>query len=359
MKAEQVLVIDGSQGEGGGQILRSTIGLSATTGKALQIENIRAGRRKPGLMRQHLTAIHAAGRICNAKITGAEPGSQRLAFEPQQVCSGNYEFSIGTAGSATLVLQAILPALITAVGDSEIVIEGGTHNQWAPPFDFLKKVYLPRINQMGPRIEATLDRHGFFPAGGGRIVVHVEPSKVLAGFDLRKRGDVLTKTARILISNLPLSIARREADTLIQKLQFHHDDVTIETVQADGPGNLVFAEIQCQYVTELVTSFGRVGASAERVADEVVKQVRSYLKSSAPVGEYFADQLLLPLGLSAAQSADCGVQRGGSFKTHFLSRHAMTHIDVIKALLPVEIHLEDIEDGTVVSLLPRPAELTT
>lgn len=347
------ITIDGSQGEGGGQILRSAVGLAAVTGKPVTIENIRAGRSKPGLMRQHLTAMNAAARICNGVLTGATLGSKQITFEPQQVVPGKYQFSIGTAGSATLVLQTILPALLKASGPSEIVLEGGTHNQWAPPFDFLQRAFLPLVNRMGPHVEATLERHGFFPAGGGRIAVKITPATSLAGFDLLERGTPIARMAKVLISNLPLNIAEREAKKIVQKLSFQQQEVTIEPVESAGPGNIVIAEIQSENVTELATGFGRVGASAEHVAEEVVKQIRSYLKSSAPVGEYLADQILLPLGLSAAQSESSGAQRGGSFRTLPLSRHSLTHIDILRTLLPVEIETQNNEEECTVTIRPH------
>jgi len=348
-----IITIDGSQGEGGGQILRSTVGLAAVVGRAVRIEKIRAGRSKPGLMRQHLTAMNAAAQICNGTLVGATLGSKDVTFEPQQVCAGKYQFSIGTAGSATLVLQTILPALLTADGSSEVILEGGTHNQWAPPFDFLQRAYLPIINRMGPRVEATLERHGFYPAGGGRFVVKITPSESLKGFDLLERGDTVAKVGRVLISNLPYSIAEREADKIVRKLSFLKKDVTIEPVESAGPGNIVFAELQSQHVTEVATGFGRVGASAEHIAEEVVKQIRRYLKSSAPVGEYLADQILLPLGLSAAQPSSSGGQRGGSFRTLPLSRHSLTHIDILQTMLPVRIETEPSEEDCVVTVRPR------
>ena len=345
-----LITIDGSQGEGGGQILRSAVGLAMVVGKPVRIEKIRSGRSKPGLMRQHLTAMKAAARICNGVLTGAEPGSTELTFEPQQVVSGKYEFSIGTAGSATLVLQTILPALLTAHGPSEIVLEGGTHNAWAPPFDFLQRSYLPLVERMGPRVEATLERHGFYPAGGGRMVVRITPAASLAGFDLLERGPTLAKTGQVLISHLPLNIAEREAKVLVRKLSLQPKDVTIEPVASAGPGNAVIMEIQSEHVTELVTGFGRVGASAEHVAEEVVKEVRRYLVSTAPVGEYLADQILLPLGLSAAQQGASGLQRGGSFLTMPLSRHAITQIDILQRMLPVRIETRPTDQDCVVTV---------
>lgn len=355
MAAADIITIDGSQGEGGGQILRTSVGLSAVSGKSIRIEHIRAGREKPGLMRQHLTAMKAAAEICDAEMIGAELGSSTLQFRPGTVRPGAYEFQVSTAGSATLVLQTILPALIQADAPSEIVIEGGTHNQWAPPFDYLQRVFLPLLNRMGPIVEAKLERYGFFPAGGGRIHVTIQPGKMLTGFALLERGAVVSKSARILISNLPLNIAEREAERLARRLNLQPDEITIDPVTAHGPGNLVFAEFAYEHVTELVTGFGRVGTSAEHVAEETVQQMREYLKSLAPVGEYLADQILLPLAMSAAQPYTVRAKRGGSFRTHKLSRHTTTHIDILRTLLPVQIEVTEADGDRVVTVSPLDA----
>jgi len=206
-----VLKIDGSLGEGGGQILRTAVGVAAVTGNAVQIDRIRAGRSKPGLMRQHLTAVNAAAQICSANISGNSAGSTQLLFSPGKVQAGDYHFSIGTAGSATLVLQTVLPMLLTANGPSRVVLEGGTHNLAAPPFEFLSSAFLPLVNAMGPTVQVILERYGFFPAGGGRLVVNIKPAEGLTGFDLCERGSLLSAKARVLISNLPMNIAEREA----------------------------------------------------------------------------------------------------------------------------------------------------
>ena len=169
--------IDGSQGEGGGQIVRSALALALITGRPITIENLRAKRPKPGLMRQHLAAVHAALAVCDGRAEGDELGSRRLGFEPQQVRGGEYRFKLPTAGSATLVLQTVLPALMIAEAPSAVVLEGGTHNPWAPPFDFLQAAFLPLLSRMGPRVSASLQRHGFYPAGGGQFTVTIEPAQ--------------------------------------------------------------------------------------------------------------------------------------------------------------------------------------
>ena len=166
-----MLLIDGSQGEGGGQILRTALGLSLVTGTAFRIEKIRAGRAKPGLLRQHLTAVNAATVIGDALVDGAELGSPALVFRPRSVRPGAYRFAVGTAGSASLVLQTVLPPLLTAGASSILTLEGGTHNPWAPPFDFLARAFLPLLERMGAPVRAAIQRYGFYPAGGGQFTV--------------------------------------------------------------------------------------------------------------------------------------------------------------------------------------------
>src|ERR1043166_8270162 len=209
-----MIEIDGSQGEGGGEILRAALGLSPltraplrlysiratrglslVTGTPFRIHSIRARRDRPGLQRQHLAAVKAAAELGRADVQGASIGSGVTLFRPGKIETGNSFFSIGSAGSATLVLQTVLPPLLTAPGPSTLTLEGGTHNPWAPPFDFLEKAFLPLLNRMGPKITATLARRGFYPAGGGRIVASVDPASKLAPIDLVERGDVCTTRA--------------------------------------------------------------------------------------------------------------------------------------------------------------------
>ncbi len=323
-----ILVIDGSQGEGGGQVLRTSLALSMVTGRPFRIEGIRAGRANSGLLRQHLTGVRAAAEICGATVQGAELGSKQLTFEPSEVRAGDYQFSIGTAGSTTLVLQTILPALLTAESRSTLVLEGGTHNPAAPPFDFLQRVFLPLINRMGPRVAVELERHGFFPAGGGCFRVVVDPVEQLQPLELLTRGEIRRRTCRVLLSNLPRVIAEREWQAVASSLNWSDDCLDVpELPHGQGPGNVVMLELESDSLTEIFTAFGRKQASSEQVAHEAVTQVREHLKSGAPVGEHLADQLLLPLALAGR----------GSFVATRLTRHATTNIDVIRQFVDVAI----------------------
>ncbi|HWL09994.1 MAG TPA: RNA 3'-terminal phosphate cyclase [Planctomicrobium sp.] len=332
--------IDGSLGEGGGQIVRSSLALSLVTGQPVVIENIRAGRQKPGLMRQHLTAVNAAGQIGNAEVTGAEIGARSLSFRPQEVVPGNYQFSIGTAGSATLVLQTILPALMIADGPSTVILEGGTHNQWAPPFDFLQRAFLPFINRLGSTVSVELERPGFYPAGGGRFVVKIQPVPRLNGIHLLDRGELRKRSATALVSNLPRHIAEREVDTILRRMNWNPDCGQIQEVAAHGPGNIVFTTLEYENVTEVFTGFGRVGTTAENIAKEVVRDTRNYLKSAVPVGPYLADQIMLPLGISIWQGRDPSSPSSSSFRTGALTRHSTTHLEILRKFLAIEIQIE-------------------
>jgi RNA 3'-terminal phosphate cyclase (ATP) len=334
-----MITIDGSQGEGGGQILRTALALSMVTGKPFRMENVRAGREKPGLMRQHLTALRAAAEICTAQVTGDELGSRQLTFIPGPVRPGHYEFKIGTAGSTTLVLQTVLPPLLVATGPSDLVLEGGTHNPFAPPFNFLDKCFLPLINRMGPTVHAHLDRPGFYPAGGGRFTLSIQPAASLKPLALLETGKPRQHLARALVAGLPRNIADREVKVIAKKLGWDADCLRVETApDSCGPGNLVTVELEYESLTEVFTGFGQKGVTAEAVAEQVVEEVRRYLAAQVPVGEHLADQLMMPLALAG----------GGAYRTMPLSRHAATNRAVIGLFLDVPITVEELENRNVI-----------
>jgi RNA 3'-terminal phosphate cyclase (ATP) len=322
-----MVTIDGSYGEGGGQILRSSLALSLVTGKPFSIHNIRAGRKKPGLMRQHLTAVNAAAEIGLAAIEGNRIGSQAFTFEPEMIKPGNFHFATGSAGSCTLVFQTILPALLMAGEPSEIILEGGTHNPYAPPFDFLKKAFLPVINRMGPSVDAVVEKPGFYPAGGGLFKVSVNPAG-LNRINLLERGNITNQTARASVANLPVSIANRELKVVREKLEWNKEVLkAVEVENSQGPGNILTLEIESENITEVFTGFGEKGTSAEKVAKRAVKSVLEYLAVNVPVGRYLADQLLIPMALAG----------GGKFRTLSPTKHTKTNVEIIKNFLDVEI----------------------
>jgi RNA 3'-terminal phosphate cyclase (ATP) len=331
------LVIDGSRGEGGGQILRTGLALSLLLHRPVLFERIRDGRHRPGLRRQHLTAVQAAARIGRAKVSGAHLGSQSLSFSPTTIEPGTHHFRIGTAGSTTLVLQTLLPPLMLAEAPTELTLEGGTHNPGAPTFDFVHLAYLPLLNRLGPQITARIERYGFYPQGGGRIDIHIRPAPVLSGLQLLERGPLEQRRVEAVVSHLPINIAQRELAEFMHELPWPLDTALVHEVQnAGGPGNVLTAIMQFQQVTEVCTCLGRRGLPAERVAQMLAQEVRDYLANSAPVGSYLADQLLLPLSLAAAYAG-----RESNFVTGLLSSHSTTHIDLLQLLLPIKIDVVD------------------
>jgi RNA 3'-terminal phosphate cyclase (ATP) len=329
--------IDGSQGEGGGQILRTALALSLCTGRPLHMARIRAGRAKPGLLRQHLTAVNAAAEVGGAEVTGAALGSRELTFVPGAVRGGEYHFAVGTAGSATLVLQTVLPALCLAREPSRLALEGGTHNPLAPPWDFLAHAFLPLLGRMGPVVTTELERFGFYPAGGGRFTVAVTPVAKLRPLTLLERGTIRRRQARAVVANLPTRIAQRELGTLQVQFGLRRDECRAQGIRdSAGPGNVVMIEVEAEHVTEVFTGFGEKGVKSEEVAGAVGAEMQRYLATAAPVGEHLADQLLLPLALAG----------GGTFRTLEPSSHTRTNLDVIRRFLDVEARVEVSDDGT-------------
>ena len=331
-----MITIDGSFGEGGGQILRSSLGLALVTGEAVRLENIRAGREKPGLRRQHLTAVNAAVAVGAAEVQGNKKGSQELYFAPKTVKAGEYHFSVGTAGSTTLVLQTVLPALMQADEKSVLTIEGGTHNPMAPPFDFLAGAFLPITERMGWKVRAELERPGFFPAGGGQIKVFIELADKLNQIEIIERGLIVGQRAKALVARLPRHIGERELKVIREVLKWDRRWLKVEEVRdSAGPGNVLTAEIEYENVTEVFSGFGEKGWPAEKVAESVAVQVSNYLGTEAPVGKYLADQLMIPMALAG----------GGRYRTAVLTEHSRTNIEVIMKFLEVDIVVGQINEA--------------
>lgn len=312
------LIIDGSQGEGGGQILRTSLSLSMITGRPVVIEKVRAKRKKPGLQPQHLTAVNAARTLCNGTVQGAELQSGWLRFVPGPVSAGTYHFPIGTAGASTLVMQTVLPALLLQGSPSRATFEGGTLNPMAPPFDFVERVFVPALRLMGAKLSLRLERHGFYPQGGGRWHLEVQPAP-LRRLELLDAGEPKRRVARVLLSKLGDHVANRELKVVRERLGFGPHECRVEHVEALSPGNAVLLELDREPLPELASSIGERGKPAEQVAADAVEELK--LLQSVPVGPHLADQLLLPMA----------VGEGGAFRTTELTPHSLTNIAVIEA----------------------------
>jgi RNA 3'-terminal phosphate cyclase (ATP) len=330
-----MILIDGSQGEGGGQILRSALSLAMVTGQPFTLGNIRVRRPKPGLMRQHLACVRAAAEICGAICEGAAVGSARLVFRPGTPRAGDYAFAVGTAGSTVLVLQTVLPALMRLDAPSSVVVTGGTHNHMAPSFDFLDQAFLPLLRRMGFDAHAALARRGFYPAGGGEIRLDVASPGAPRPLALTESGERLRQKARAIVANLPWDIARREAEAFGAAMSWPDGNCLARTdAEAAGPGNVLVASLVHEHVTEVFTGFGQPGTPAEQVAGELAREVRAYLAAGAPVGPHLADQLLLPMALGA----------GGVFVTGRPTEHFRTNAGVIAQFLGWTIGVEHLDD---------------
>ena len=358
-----MIQIDGAQGEGGGQIIRSSLSLSAVTAQPIELTNIRAGRKKPGLLRQHLTAVRAVAEICDAEVDGAELGASALRFIPSKPKAGEYHFQIGSAGSACLVAQTVLPPLMMADslaadptdGDDEglsristVTIEGGTHNEWAPPYDFLQRVFLPQLGKMGPNVEVELDRYGFYPAGGGQLRMTIEPAEQLTGLALCETQGNPKPHVTAIVSKLPRAVGERECEVIRRKSKWSEKAFSVVEVEDPvGPGNVVLIEWTAGNVTEQFTGFGKRGVSAENIARGVFREWKQHVKLGVPVGEYLADQLMLPMGLAASQG------KLSSMRTGPLSLHSQTHLHILQRFLDIEANVEEDGDGVRVEFRPR------
>jgi RNA 3'-terminal phosphate cyclase (ATP) len=316
---KNMLVIDGSHGEGGGQILRSALSLAILQRRPIRIERIRSGRAKPGLMRQHLTCVKAAAMISAADVVGDVPGSTTLEFRPNALVGGAQHFAIGTAGSAMLVLQTILPPLLRADAPSRITIEGGTHNMLAPSASFIARCFLPLLARMGADVSLEVERIGLFPAGGGRVVATIRPS-TLQPITLEARGDRRGIGAEALVAAVPEHVALREITRVADRFKLRREQVRhVDLGSRTGPGNVLSVWAEFDRVCELVTTYGERGVSAETVADRAADALDSWLASDAVVGEHLADQLLLPMLLAG----------GGGFVCGEVSGHLRSNADLI------------------------------
>lgn len=318
-------------GEGGGQILRTALALSLVLGRPFRIERLRAGRRRPGLRRQHLACVLAAAEIGRAQVEGAALNSQALSFNPTTLRPGDYRFHIGSAGSTTLVVQTVLPALLVANGRSTLVVTGGTHNPLAPPFRFLEKAFLPLLRRMGGRVEARLERPGYAPRGGGKIALDVTPALGLKPFRLEERGPLCQRQATATVAGLPRHIAERELAVVAERLGWPDAALRVREESPEfGPGNVLSIELTHEHVTEVFTGFGERGVRAETVAERTLGEARRYLAADVAAGPHLADQLLLPLALAG----------GGSFTTLAPTRHTLTNWEVIRHFLDLELAID-------------------
>ena len=306
MLMSEFVTIDGSQGEGGGQILRTSLTLSAITGTEIEISKIRAGREKPGLKRQHLTCVKAVAEICEAKVSEINVGTMKLEFAPGKIKGGEYRFDVGTAGSVTLVAQTVIPVLLKADGPSTVTITGGTHVPYAPIWEFFTQTYLPELRRMGAKIEAKLEQSGFYPAAGGVVKLKIWPfedAKTIEHYSLNDLGAFRGGKVVGVVSHLPREIAEAEVGIVGSQLRELKLTREVREVESFGPGNYCYVRLDYERCSIVFSCVGTYDKSRKAVAKEVVRQVREFLKAGKACEKHLADQLQLP----------CEVFVGGRF----------------------------------------------
>lgn len=328
-----MLEIDGSFGEGGGQILRTSLSLSCLLHKPFRLVNIRRKRKKPGLMPQHLMGIRSLKLISNARVDGDFQGSMELSFEPGEVKAGDYYFDIGTAGSTSLLLQTILPPLIFANNRSSLTLKGGTHVPLSPPFHYIKKIFISVINKLGTKVKARIESYGFYPKGGGKIHAEIEPVKEIGAINYSERGRFKKVHGFSGVGNLPLSIAERQKNAVVAILAAQGINVQIETISVSTPGQgtFIFLEVETENCLAGFSSLGERGKKAELVGEEVAKEFLSYYSASVCLDRHLADQVILYLAASKGES---------SFTTMEISGHLLTNLWVIEKFLDIRYEVE-------------------
>ncbi|MBM4307636.1 MAG: RNA 3'-phosphate cyclase [Deltaproteobacteria bacterium] len=331
-KAESMIEIDGSYGEGGGQILRTALAFSAILNRPIKINRIRAGRKNPGLQPQHLKSIEALAKVTNARTDGVKIGSDAITFIPEKIVPGHYEFDIGTAGSVTLLLQTLLLPLSLADSKSSLVLTGGTHVAWSPPFHYLTEVLFPTLALMGVRVEAEIERWGWYPKGGGRIKVEIDPASDLSNVSLNHRGSLKRVYGISAISNLPGHVAERQREHALirieKELNLKAEIEILSEVPSYGQGSCLFLVAESEGAMAGFSSLGKRGKRAESVADEAVDLLKEYLESDGCIDFHLTDQLVSFMAFAKGSS---------SFTTTKITEHLLTNLWVIERFMKISV----------------------
>lgn len=342
--------IDGSLGEGGGQVLRTSLALSALTGQPVQISNIRARRRNPGLAPQHLAGVKALARVCAAELKGASIGSSRVDFAPGAPAQpGRYVFDIstlagqGSAGAVTLLLQTLLWPLLFAEGESSLTLRGGTHVAWSPPADYIRDVLLPTLAPTGIDVDCELTAWGFYPVGGGELQVAIRPvTEPLRPLELTERGELVNVRGVGVAAELPAHIAQRISSRAMNVLRQARLSATVsaERVRSKGPGAGIFLTAAYGQSRAGFSALGKQSKPSDAVADEACEALLTHHIDGAPVDPHLADQILVPLALAGGKSV---------FRTSQITQHLLTNADVIRTFIDADIRIDggEGEAGTV------------
>jgi len=328
-----VILIDGAEGHGGGQLLRTSLALSLITGRPFEMVNVRAARNKPGLRPQHAAAVAAARAISGACVEGEKVGSARVRFVPGAVRPGSYAFDVGTAGSASLVLHTVFLPLALAGGVSRIAIAGGTDVPWSPPYDFLAECWAPFMRRLGLPVSLRLERAGFYPRGGGLLEASIgTASSGVQPLDLPHRGELRSLLVRSTVANLPDEVMERQGRRAVSILRRERlePELELERRPAASPGTVLAVIARFANSRYCCTALGARGKRAERVAEEACRDFLAFLGGRGAVDEYLGDQLLLPLVCAAGPSRFC---------VHRVTKHLPGNASIIPKFLPVSFEI--------------------
>ena len=336
--------IDGSFGEGGGQVLRTALSLSCVTGTPFKLVNIRKGRKRPGLMPQHLTAVHAAALISSAQVSGDEKGSTELAFVPGKIRAGSYLFDITTAGSSALVFQTLLPLLVCADTVSTITIKGGTHVPFSPSYHHIAEVFIPVVKSMGLRIESAITAYGFYPKGGGQVRFTVKPADAISGLNKLSRGELRSVRGYSGVANLPMDIAERQKQSVIRHLYHLSADIETLDVSSPAPGTFVFLKSVYENAVAGFSSLGERGIPAEHVGKKAAQDLLHFHNTESCLDPHLADQVVIYLGLAGEAS---------SFTTSQITQHLTTNLWMVRKFLNIQYEIEgEIGSEGTVRIMP-------
>ncbi len=332
---QKLIEIDGSYGEGGGQILRTALALSAVLKKPFTVHHIRSKRKNPGLQAQHLEAVEALARITEAQTEGAVFGSQEIVFIPQRILPGDYRFEVKTAGSVTLLLQAILLPLCLSGGSSTVTLIGGTHVPWSPSFHYLSEVFLPALRRMGLSADAAIEQWGFYPRGGGEIRLGINPVDELKPISLVERGSLRRIRGISASSHLPKHVAERQRkqalDRVLMELKVDAEIAVEHEVPSSGPGSFLFLLAEYENIFAGFSSLGSRGKPAEKVADEAVDSLKDFTNSEGCIDPHLADQLIPFMAMVKGDSA---------FSTTYMTEHLLTNLWVVNRFLKVNVDIK-------------------
>jgi len=326
-----MLIIDGEQAGFDGDALGKCLGLSMVTQTPFRLENFQSQGRSRGFRRRDISLVCAAAEVCDAELTGLSLGSDALSFRPRPVQCGVYKFSLGAAQSTGSLLLSLLPALMLGDDVSKLELEGGTHVSDGPAFHYLDRVFIPVLEQIGPRLRLELERPGFYPAGGGKLVAEITPAPELSSWEVYDSGRSLKKKATVLLAHGSKSAAERQLERVRKKLSWAESECHIEVVKdAVGPGHVLMLETIRENINALFCGYGAPNRKSEAGASDAVDALRRYVAQRVPVDPLLAELLILPLALA----------QGGEFRTMELTEATKVTIQVAQRFLDVDVRVE-------------------